>query len=152
MIKLSSQKTTSNFEWFNSQVGSWKSYRRYFYPGKNTTLVCESDLVISKLEEEIIISWKTKGDVESEGEMAVRLSEDGSQLIRSRGYFTDNETYSEVERLSETLLQTYTEYNGKKYLEKIENFPGFRTRQTLGWRISDNKLILIGQYYEERLL
>jgi hypothetical protein len=150
----------STKDWFFSQRGEWESFRRYLYPQKDSVIICKSRLAIGVEPTDsgcsLILSWNTKGDIESKGEMLVNYLEDEGVMIRSRGYFTDNQTISKVEQISDSTIQTETVYGGKRYLEKIELHEGFRTRQTLGWAtdptgVGDGKLILVGQYFERKL-
>lgn len=137
------------------QSGEWSSNRRYIYPGQDKICLCTSRLKVASSRTEsgcdLHLEWDTQGDIESKGVMLVSYNKEAGIMSRSRGYFTDNDTLSFVERLGENCIQTKTEYNGKMFQERIELFGGFRTRQTLGWNVKTDKLILVGQYYEEKL-
>lgn len=134
--------------------GNWISHRRYIYPGSEKNCSCVSNLSIETEPTSegcsLVLSWDTKGDIESKGQMTVEYNESTMIMARSRGYFTDNQTLSFVEKTSENSIQTKTEYNGKLYIERIEFWGDFRTRQTLGFQTNTNKLILVGQHYEEK--
>ena len=138
---------TQMFEtWMNRCVGQWVSHRRYLY-GKDRTV----DNLITKFNTDFtddgwVVEW---GSDRNTGRMELTL--DGDMLHRSRGYYNDTPTSSKLEKVDIDTVVFHSAYDGMKFREEIRfiHHDTARLRQTVGYK--DDKLIICGQYFEERL-
>lgn len=135
-------------EWFKRCEGSWVSHRRYLYGPKKTldNLVTEFRIE-HRGEDEWAVVWASE---RNEGEMGIIL--DGDTVKRSRNYFEGQEgTVTKLERVDDDTVVFHSTYGGATYREEIR-FLGdnFRLRQTVGFKEGTDKIVVIGQYAEER--
>ena len=139
----------SYVEWFDRCVGSWESHRRYLMGPKKAidNLVTYFDIV-KRSEDEWAVLWKSD---RNEGEMGLILK--GDELHRSRNYFDNGEgTITKLELVDKDTVVFHSSYGGADYREEIR-FLGdnFRLRQTVGYKAGTDKIIVVGQYAEERV-
>ena len=135
-------------EWFTRCEGTWVSHRRYLYGPKKTldNLVTEFTIE-SRGEDEWAVLWASD---RNEGEMGLIL--DGASVKRSRNYFEGGEgTVTCLERIDEDTVVFHSTYGGGTYREEIR-FLGdnYRLRQTVGYKEGTDKVVVVGQYWEER--
>ena len=138
-------------DWFDRCVGSWESHRRYLMGPKKTidNLVTKFDIE-KRASDEWAILWKSD---RNEGEMGIILDEDKQVITRSRNYFEGSEgTVTELERIDQDTVVFYSSYGGADYREEIR-FLGnnIRLRQTVGYKTGTDKVIVVGQYFEEKV-
>jgi len=138
-------------DWFDRCVGSWESHRRYLMGPKKTidNLVTKFDIE-KRASDEWAILWKSD---RNEGEMGIILDEDKQVITRSRNYFEGSEgTVTKLERVDQDTVVFYSSYGGADYREEIR-FLGnnIRLRQTVGYKTGTDKVIVVGQYFEEKV-
>ena len=158
--------TQDHRDWFERTMGEWRSERRYTYfgPGqkvKAQTLITTFFEIGWTSEPEMKIAWDSYMNRDfkntlpeqptTHGEMLLTL--DGDKLLRNKGYFTDNETHQQIERIDQDALELFTSYDGCTYREEIRLLDNdcLRLRQTVGFDDHTGELILSGQYTEVRL-
>lgn len=135
--------------WFSRCVGKWVSHRRYLMgPQKSVdNLVTEFDIV-ERGEDEWAVLWSSE---RNEGEMGIIL--EGDTIKRSRNYFGNGEgTITKLERVDDDTVVFLSSYGGMDYREEIRFLDGnkYRLRQTVGYKEGTDKVLVIGQYWEER--
>lgn len=137
-------------DWFDRCVGKWTSHRRYLMGPKKTIDNLVTDFTIEKrADDEWAILWKSD---RNEGEMAVVL--DGGVIRRSRNYFEGEEgTTTCLERIDSDTVVFHSRYGGMDYREEIRFLHNdrYRLRQTVGVKEGTEKVVVVGQYWEERL-
>ena len=136
--------------WFKRCEGKWVSHRRYLMGPKKSidNLVTEFDIV-SRGEDEWAVLWSSE---RNEGEMGIIL--DGDVIKRSRNYFEGQEgTNTKLEKVDDDTVVFYSSYGGMDYREEIRFLTNdqFRLRQTVGYKEGTDKVVVVGQYWEERL-
>lgn len=144
-------------EWFQRAHGEWSSNRRYWYAKGDRNEVLKSHLTVNFKDTgedafTVALTWDTKDNSSqvSEGEMLCEFDPYKSTLRRNIGYMTNDETASRVSMIDADTVLLNTEYSGMRFREEIRLIgEDIRLRQTVGWR--DNKVILVGQYYETRV-
>lgn len=132
--------------WFERCVGDWHSHRRYLYGDNLTPDVLETTFEISQTGDNTFkLNW---GSARNVGEMNF-IVRDGL-LERDKGYYTDLPTTSKMELIDKDTVVFYTSYGGVDYREEIRllHKDNLRLRQTIGFK--DNKVNVVGQYYEVR--
>ena len=147
--------------WFLRTAGDWNSERRYLYlkdgqKVKNDLVSTSFSITSDKFEDsediQVIIAWEssTEGGEDSGGEMNCTLS--GNLLLRNIGYFTEEETSSEVDAIDYNTIVMTTSYNGCTFREEIRllAYDTIRLRQTLGFKDGSDVPFLCGQYFEIR--
>ena len=132
--------------WMNRCLGTWISYRRYLFGPKLKSGEYTTDFNITSTGlNQYKISWVGK----TEGEMDLVLQ--GNTLQRSRGYFTDLETYQTMSFIDEDTIVFHTSYDGETYREEIRFLDdNTRLRQTVGRDDITGEYTLFGQYVEKR--
>jgi hypothetical protein len=103
-----------------------------------------------RADDEWAILWKSD---RNEGEMGIILDEDKQVITRSRNYFEGSEgTVTKLERIDQDTVVFYSSYGGADYREEIR-FLGnnYRLRQTVGYKTGTDKVIVVGQYWEEKV-
>jgi len=138
----------------NKSVGVWESHRIYMYPKSGKIDYSVTNFEWTEKDGIYTVDWvNTK--LASQGSMSLRIKND-FYLERSRGYFTNDVTVSEVVQFSPTLLQTHTRYNGMLFDERIEFLTSNnRFRRTIAYQLDDigNKtgvVTLAGTYMEKK--
>lgn len=138
-------------DWFDRCVGDWSSHRRYLMGPKKTIDNLVTDFsIVKRADDEWAILWKSD---RNEGEMGIILDEDKQVITRSRNYFEGSEgTETRLERVDQDTVVFYSSYGGADYREEIR-FLGndVRLRQTVGYKAGTDKVIVVGQYFEERV-
>ena len=140
---------------FNSCEGVWESQRTYCYPNRKAFTQLTTYMDMRLVDQSINVRWssrKTDQDrIILEGGKEMLITIDGQYLKRSRGYFTTEETASEILELTNSKLHTKTEYNGNVFFEEIEFVtPELRTRRTVGFN-KDNNVEIVGTYVELKI-
>jgi hypothetical protein len=128
--------------------GSWTSERRYLFAPKLQPVNLTTDFTIEERQDgKFVVNWQGK----TEGEMVLDLQ--GDVLHRSRDYFGDGANSSKVEMVDQDCIVMKTSYDGCRFRESVRLIEAdcFRLRQTIGFNIETNKLVLVGQYHETRL-
>ena len=77
---------------------------------------------------------------------------DGDTIKRSRNYFEGGEgTVTKLECIDDDTVVFHSSYGGMDYREEIRFLNGnkFRLRQTVGYKEGTDKVIVVGQYWEE---
>lgn len=140
--------TNSYNGWFTRCEGTWVSHRRYLYgPQKTLDNLVTEFTIEARGENEWAVLWASE---RNEGEMGLIL--DGASVKRSRNYFGDGEgTVTCLERIDEDTVVFHSTYGGASYREEIR-FLGdnYRLRQTVGYKEGTDKVVVVGQYWEER--
>ena len=136
--------------WFDRCVGSWVSHRRYLMGPKKAidNLVTNFDIE-KRGDTEWAVLWSSD---RNQGEMGVVL--DGDTIKRSRNYFEGGEgTVTKLECIDDDTVVFLSSYGGMDYREEIRFLNGnkFRLRQTIGYKEGTDKVIVIGQYFEEQV-
>lgn len=136
--------------WFDRCVGSWESHRRYLYGPKKTidNLVTYFDIVKREGDEWAVL-WKSD---RNEGEMGLILK--GDEIHRSRNYFDNGEgTITKLQLVDSDTVVFLSSYGGMDYREEIRFLAGdlYRLRQTVGYKQGTDKVVVVGQYWEERV-
>jgi hypothetical protein len=148
---MSYSLTTLYTDWFSRCEGSWTSHRRYLMGPKKTIDNLVTDFSIERrADDEWAILWKSD---RNEGEMGIILDEDKQVITRSRNYFEGSEgTVTKLERIDQDTVVFYSSYGGADYREEIR-FLGnnYRLRQTVGYKTGTDKVIVVGQYWEEKV-
>lgn len=130
--------------------GRWVSYRRYLFgrnlkSGEYTT---EFDIEL-KDDNNYSVTWSGQTD----GTMDLVL--EGNELKRSRTYFddADDSTSQEMTPIDEDAIVFSTSYDGTSYREEIR-FLGddIRLRQNVGTDVMTGDVVMVGQYYERRVV
>ena len=139
-------------DWFTRCEGSWESHRRYLYGPKKTidNLVTYFDIV-RRGDDEWAILWKSD---RNEGEMGIIVDEEEGLVRRSRNYFDNGEgTITKLERVDDDTVVFYSSYGGMDYREEIRFLTGnqHRLRQTVGYKQGTDKVVVVGQYWEEQV-
>ena len=147
---MSYTPTDTFSDWFDRCVGSWESHRRYLMGPKKTidNLVTNFD-IIKRESDEWAVLWKSD---RNEGEMGLVLN--GAELHRSRNYFDTGEgSVTRLERIDNDTVVFYSAYGGMSYREEIRFLTGdqHRLRQTVGYKEGTDKVLVVGQYWEERV-
>ena len=149
---MSYSLTTLYTDWFDRCVGKWTSHRRYLMGPKKAIDNLVTDFTIEKrATDEWAILWSSD---RNEGEMAVILDEDAGVIKRSRNYFEGGEgTITKLERIDGDTVVFYSSYGGMDYREEIRFLDGnkHRLRQTVGYKEGTDKVVVIGQYWEEQV-
>ena len=110
---------------------------------------CYRLLIEARGENEWAVLWASD---RNEGEMGIIL--DGDTVKRSRNYFEGEEgTITKLEKVDDDTVVFLSSYGGMDYREEIRFLNGnkFRLRQTVGYKEGTDKVIVIGQYWEELL-
>jgi len=142
---------TDHYEWFRRTVGQWTSERRYIFnlkTKKPTNLTTEFSIQpITEGDYDFQVIWTGQ----TNGAMCLKLS--GNELHRDIGYFTSEPTTSLLELIDPDTLLMHTAYDGCRFREEIRllECDNIRLRQTIGHDLETNKVILVGQYFEERV-
>jgi len=136
--------------WFDRCIGSWESHRRYLMGPKKAmdNLVTKFDIV-KRGEDEWAVLWESD---RNEGEMGIIL--DGNTIKRSRNYFEGEAgTVTHLEMVDDDTVVFYSSYGGMDYREEIRFLNGnkYRLRQTVGYKEGTDKVVVIGQYWEEQV-
>ncbi len=86
----------------------------------------------------------------TDGEMI--LYPRGDRLERSRGYFTDEPTSSQLVMVDGDTTAFKTSYSGQRFREEVRLIEGdkYRLRQTVGFDLETDNMTLTGQYLEVR--
>ena len=130
--------------------GRWVSYRRYLFgrnlkSGEYTT---EFDIEL-KDANNYSVTWSGQTD----GTMDLVL--EGNELKRSRTYFddADDSTSQEMTPIDNDAIVFSTSYDGTSYREEIR-FLGddMRLRQNVGTDVMTGDVVMVGQYYERRVV
>ena len=130
--------------------GRWVSYRRYLFgrnlkSGEYTT---EFDIEL-KDANNYSVTWSGQTD----GTMDLVL--EGNELKRSRTYFddADDSTSQEMTPIDNDAIVFSTSYDGTSYREEIR-FLGddIRLRQNVGTDVMTGDVVMVGQYYERRVV
>jgi len=130
--------------------GRWVSYRRYLFgrnlkSGEYTT---EFDIEL-KDANNYSVTWSGQTD----GTMDLVL--EGNELKRSRTYFddADDSTSQEMTPIDKDAIVFSTSYDGTSYREEIR-FLGddIRLRQNVGTDVMTGDVVMVGQYYERRVV
>ena len=157
--------TYSRFRpWFDQCLGNWVSHRRYLYYGTRETPSIQnirtffSTTATGTDENQYTISWESKilgpdGEPIRQGSDGVmHLTLLGDRLSRDIGYFTTEPTCCDLEMLDDETTIFHTNYGGQTFREEIRfSTPDTRLRQTVGTHDDDQRLALVGQYFEVRL-
>ena len=104
-----------------------------------------------RADDEWAVLWNSD---RNEGEMGVILDESEGVIKRSRNYFEGEEgTITRLERLDQDAVVFYSSYGGMDYREEIRFLNGnkYRLRQTVGYKQGTDIVIVIGQYWEEKV-
>jgi len=135
-------------KWFERSNGNWTSSRRYLYGPKRKADTYTTNFSVNTEGDEVAISWE--GDV-SDGDMNMAI--DGDLLKRDRGYFSDDPTNSHMTRVDDDTVVFVTSYDGVTYREEIRLLDNdtYRLRQTVATKDDTNEVIIVGQYFEERV-
>jgi len=135
-------------KWFERSNGNWTSSRRYLYGPKRKADTYTTNFSVNTEGDEVAISWE--GDV-SDGDMNMAI--DGDLLKRDRGYFSDDPTNSHMTRVDDDTVVFVTSYDGVTYREEIRLLANdtYRLRQTVATKDDTNEVIIVGQYFEERV-
>ena len=148
---MSFTMTTLYTDWFDRCVGDWTSHRRYLMGPKKTIDNLVTDFTIEKrAADEWAILWKSD---RNEGEMGIILDESEGVIKRSRNYFDNGEgSVTKLERIDQDTVVFYSSYGGMDYREEIR-FLGndVRLRQTVGYKQGTDKIVVVGQYFEEKV-
>ena len=148
---MSFTMTTLYTDWFDRCVGDWSSHRRYLMGPKKTIDNLVTDFTIEKrAADEWAILWKSD---RNEGEMGIILDESEGVIKRSRNYFDNGEgSVTKLERIDQDTVVFYSSYGGMDYREEIR-FLGndVRLRQTVGYKQGTDKIVVVGQYFEEKV-
>ena len=148
---MSYSLTTLYSDWFSRCEGSWESHRRYLMgPKKAIDNLVTNFSIERRADDEWAILWKSD---RNEGEMGIILDEDKQVITRSRNYFEGSEgTVTKLERIDQDTVVFYSSYGGADYREEIR-FLGnnYRLRQTVGYKTGTDKVIVVGQYWEEKV-
>ena len=133
--------------WFKRSNGNWKSSRRYLYGPKRKADNYNTEFSVNAEGPLVNVSWD--GDA-SAGDMKMVI--DGDVLKRDVGYFTDQPTNSDLTLVDDDTLVMVTTYDGTTYREEIRMLfeDSVRLRQTVA--TSGDKITLVGQYFEERVV
>ena len=144
--------TTLYTDWFTRCEGSWTSHRRYLMgPKKNIDNLVTYFDIERRADDEWVVLWNSD---RNEGEMGVILDESEGVIKRSRNYFEGEEgTITRLERLDQDAVVFYSSYGGMDYREEIRFLNGnkYRLRQTVGYKQGTDIVIVIGQYWEEKV-
>lgn len=134
--------------WLRRRCGSWRSERRYLFKPDGKPVICTTMLDIEPGERgnQFLINWTGN----TSGTMEIELN--GDRLERSRDYFGDGATSSDVHMLDDDTFVMMTTYGGTTYREEIRliNNDEFALRQTIGFD-PEGQFRLSGQYIEFRL-
>ena len=137
-------------DWFDRCVGDWTSHRRYLMGPKKTIDNLVTDFtIVKRADDEWAVLWKSD---RNEGEMGLIL--DGGVIHRSRNYFEGGEgTTTCLERIDTDTVVFHSRYGGMDYREEIRFLHGdkYRLRQTVGVKEGTDKVVVVGQYWEERV-
>ena len=117
-------------------------------PKKNIDNLVTNFDIVKRDDDEWAVLWKSD---RNEGEMGIVLR--GDTITRSRNYFEgENCTNTKLECVDNDTVVFYSSYGGMDYREEIRfiNDDKFRLRQTVGYKEGTDKVIVIGQYWEER--
>ena len=148
---MSFTMTTLYTDWFSRCEGYWTSHRRYLMGPKKTIDNLVTDFTIEKrAADEWAILWKSD---RNEGEMGIILDETEGVIKRSRNYFDNGEgSVTKLERIDQDTVVFYSSYGGMDYREEIR-FLGndVRLRQTVGYKQGTDKIVVVGQYFEEKV-
>lgn len=143
-------------QFIENSKGYWESFRTYHYVKDNIIENIQSDLTISLIADNTLnIKWESYNSKDhlkciSKGSMDLIFDAVNNTIERSRGYFTKNHTKSKIITLTDSILETLTEYNNQKFIERIDYYqenPLFRRRFTKAYN-SDSELYMIGNYLE----
>ena len=133
--------------WFVRSLGDWQSYRRYLFGNQLTPELLETSFEMTQTgDNTFLLTW---GSAINTGEMNFTIN--GDSLERDRGYYTDEPTTSKMKFIDRDTVEFTTYYGGINYREEIRLLHGdcIRLRQTIGTK--NNKINIVGQYYETRL-
>ena len=94
------------------------------------------------------VNWTGK----TSGTMNLKLI--GNELHRDIGYYTEDPTVSRISLVDIDTLVLSTTYGGRRFREEIRLLEDdrLRLRQTVGYDENTNEVIIVGQYFEERIL
>lgn len=130
--------------------GRWVSHRRYLFGRKLTSGEYVTEFNI-ELKDGNVYSVDWSG--QTEGTMDLVL--DGDELKRSRTYFDadDGSTYQKMATIDDDAIVFRTSYDGTSYREEIR-FLGddIRLRQNVGTDVETGDVVMVGQYYETRVV
>ena len=139
---------TNFMKWFRRSNGNWTSSRRYLYGPKRKADTYTTNFSVNTEGSHVSISWE--GDA-SDGDMSMVI--DGNLLKRDKGYFSDAPTNSDMTMVDDDTVVFVTSYDGVTYIEEIRllDNDSYRLRQTVATREETNSVIIVGQYFEERV-
>ena len=131
-------------QWFERSCGEWVSHRRYLYGAgcKEDSLSVEFSIE-RKGESSFELQWSSE---RNEGVMGFEI--EGDEVIRSRGYYGEENVKTRMERVDEDTVVFWSSYGGMDYREEIRYYGGGRLRQTVA--LKSGKVVLVGQYWECR--
>lgn len=139
----------------NKSIGKWESHRIYMYPKSGVIDYSITNFEWSKVNDIYTVDW-VNNKLNSTGSMNIKIQND-FYIERSRGYFTNDITLSEVIVNDSNILQTHTIYNNTLFDERIEFLNNnHRFRRTIAYQLDAEKkktglTILAGTYMEKRL-
>lgn len=147
-------------DFLDRSIGEWSSHQTYHHFNEYGVISEElwSNFTVESpdlFQYKISFETKTHIEVVKTGEISFRIGtmSDGEIiLLRDGGFFTDKPTTAKIifSEDKETLA-TETEYDGKRFVETISYATDlYRTRTIRAF--TDNKLYLIGQYYESKVV
>ena len=135
-----------NFEeWFERSVGDWVSHRRYLSGKQRVSDSLSVHFSLRKEgESEFKLVWCSE---RNGGEMGFIIK--GDVLERSRSYYKEEGSTTRMERVDEDTVVFWSAYDGQEFREEIRYVSGGRLRQTVATK--NEKVMLVGQYWEERV-
>ena len=137
--------------WFRRTTGRWTSERRYLMGPKKNPLNLTTEFSIGALTEgdwDYQVNWTGQ----TNGTMNLKLI--GNELHRDIGYYPEDPTVSRISLVDIDTLVLSTTYGGRRFREEIRLLEDdrLRLRQTVGYDENTNEVIVVGQYFEERIL
>ena len=135
-------------KWFARSNGNWTSSRRYLYGKKRKADTYTTDFSVNTEGFRVSITWEGEA---GEGDMNMLI--DDNLLKRDRGYFSDDPTESKMTMVDDDTVVFVTSYDGVQYREEIRLMDDdkYRLRQTVATKEDTKDVIIVGQYFEERV-
>lgn len=139
-------------DWMRRSTGSWTSQRRYLFGLKRKepiNVVTEFSIAaLTEGEHDFQVTWEGQ----TSGVMNLKLL--GNELHRDIGYYTDEPTVSLLQMIDSDTLVMSTTYGGRTFREEIRFLDDdkLRLRQTVGWDAMTGECLIVGQYFEQRLV
>jgi len=132
-------------EWFERSVGDWVSHRRYLYGSQRVVDSLSVHFTLVREEESVFkLIWCSE---RNGGEMGFKI--EGDILERSRSYYKEEGCTTRMEMVDEETVVFWSAYDGQEFREEIRYVDGGRLRQTVATK--NGKVMLVGQYWEERI-